>query len=328
MKVGTLGYDTSRGLGHLVHDFHTHGIITDVCVVEHPSIPSNRHWYPGAPRTKARQLDHSLIRDFVRQCDVMLFFETPFDWTLLNFCKQHNVRTFLVTMYECTQERRIAAPDVYICPSDLDMQYFPGGVRLDLPVEVPWKRRGTIETFVHNGGYLGLRGREGTEELAQAITMVQSPAKYIVRCQESPSVTAQRIFARHPRVEFICETVPYETLHASGEALIAPQKFNGCSLPLQEAFASGLACITTRRFPMTQWLPNECMIHVCRTQRARIGGSYYEFDESIVAPRDIAAAIDTWYGKDAGPFSDAGLEYAKAHSWEALAPKWLEVLHA
>ena len=47
-----------------------------------------------------------------------------------------------------------------------------------------------------------------------------------------------------------------------GDVFLFPDKFNGLSLPLQEAYASGMAVMSTGRYPASQWLPNDPMIPV------------------------------------------------------------------
>ena len=140
MRVGTVCYATSRGLGHLAHDFYLHGIITDILVVLHRGVPTNHDWYPGAPETPIHPFNSTLARDFCAGMDAMLFFETPFDWGLIVFCQHHGIKTCLVTMYECTLKNHLK-PDLYICPSLLDLQYFPDGRFIPLPVEYPWRQR-------------------------------------------------------------------------------------------------------------------------------------------------------------------------------------------
>ena len=324
MKIGTIGYATSRGLGHLCRDFYRHGVITDVMVVRHPGVPTNEGWYPGTPETAMRPFDHEKMREFCRGKDAMLFFETPFDWGLFDWCKQIGVKTFLIPMHECFPS---SAPKPYkfLNPSLLDVDYF-GGPFLPLPVEYPWRERTHAEHYVHNGGYLGMRGREGTTLLIEAMQYVRSPLKLTIRVQENVPKGHQAMMARDPRIEYIAATVPYEDLYGVGDVVVAPQKFNGCSLPLQEALASGMLVMSTDRYPMNTWLPREPLIPTRGSQKARIGGAYLEFDEAIIDPQDIAATMDAWYGKPLEEFSQRGKAWAKENSWERLKPKWLEAL--
>lgn len=327
MRVGTFGYCTSRGLGHLVRDFHRHGIITDPFLIMHHRVPNNPDWYSeNTPRTSLNDMDTAAMEQFALNMDAMLFFETPFHWDIIPFCEKHGIRTYLVTMYECTPIEH-PRPHKYICPSLLDMEYFQrDSVQLNLPVEVEWRPRGVVQHYVHNGGYLGLRGREGTTLLIDALPYIKSPIQLTIRVQENVSEGCQLKMAADPRVTYIAGTVPYHELYSTGEAVVAPQKFNGCSLPLQEAFASGMLMITTDRFPMNSWLPEKPLIPVSGYLSSRVSGRCLSFQEAIVDPVEIAHRIDEWYGKDASEFSYLGQLWAEANSWEVLKPKYLEVL--
>lgn len=266
----------------------------------------------------------------------------------------------MITMYECTPIHH-AHPDVYLCPSVLDMDYFADpGVSLDLnsqehkyrdlwkmvegiggtrsawvalPVEYPWRERTRAEHFVHNGGYLGMKTRaggvmrEGTTTLIESMKHVRSPIRLTIRVQENVPGGYQRIMAGDPRIQYRPETVRYEELYREGDVCVGAQRWNGCSLPLQEAFASGMLVMNTDRYPMNTWLPNGPLVPVRDwIKGACIGGSYTRFDEANVHPEDLAAKIDEWYGKDITGLSHWGRRWAERMTWKALRHKWLEVL--
>lgn len=283
-------------------------------------------WYPGAPVVDLRRLDARKIHDFCRQMDAMLFFETPFSWPLLPWCADNGIRTYLVPMYEC-HPLSAPRPHKYLCPSLLDMDYFPSGTFLPLPVDYPWTQRYCAVSYLHNGGYLGLRGREGTTLLIEAMRHVKSPLSLTIRVQENVKPEYQVMAARDKRIDYVPLTVPYEELYATADVCVQPQKFNGCSLPLQEACAAGLLVMTTDRYPMNTWLPKGPLIPVAGYDRGvSIGPGYLRFDEARVEPRDVAATMDAWYGRDVSEFSLAGKRWAEEHSWEVLKPRWLEAL--
>ena len=329
MRVGSVSYATSRGLGHLCKAFYDHGIVTDVCVVRHPGVPTNEDWYPGAPSTAlGGGWDGRTVRAFCREMDAVLFFETPFEWALLDFCREVGVRTYLITMYECTPIHH-PHPTRYFCPSTLDLKYFPvdRSVLLPLPVEYPWKLRERAQHYIHNGGYLGIRGREGTTLLIEAMQHVQAPLRLTIRVQENVAPKYQQMMARDPRIEYLAATIPYKELYATGDVCVQPQKWNGCSLPLQEAHAAGLLVMTTDRAPMNEWLPREPLIPVSGYKTdSQIGGAYLRFDEAMLSPRMIAQTMDAWYDRDIDKYSRAGKTWAEANSWEVLGPRYLEEL--
>lgn len=353
MRVGTVCYAHNRGLGYLAKAFYDHGLVTDVFVIRHPNIPHREDWYPGKPRTPIGRPDVAALKAFCAEQDVMFFWETPFVWELVEHCCDVGVKTVLSPMYECFPKAHHHPFDLYVCPSLLDMEYFAeggtfaGGTRPDwfgtqgvyhdgcfggqalflpIPVEQPWKLRTEARHFVHNGGYLGMRGREGTTLLIDALKYVKSDLKLTIRVQENVKEPWLSRAKSNPRVTYVAETVPYEELYATADVAVAPQKFNGCSLPLQEAFASGLCVCSTDRFPMNTWLPRGPLIPVAGYQRAAIGGAYLEFDEAQLDPRAIAATLDRLYGTCIESYSLEGRRWAEANSWAVLGPQYREAL--
>jgi len=336
MRVGTVCYATTQGLGVLAKQFYDAGIIQEVLIYIHPDgRPTRTDWYPeGTPLLPPRHpFQGAAVGRFLDSVDVVLFFETPFDWGFVNKCRAHGVKTVLMPMYEWHLERPPAKFDFYINPSELDQQYFPHGKFLPVPaVSGIWKERNTALRFLHNSGHIGSRNHKGTEELLQAIPLIKSPIELTLTSQES---CLQQLLNKYPeacndpRVSVrVVDHFDYESLFGAWDVYIAPEKYNGLSLPLQEAYASGLAVMTTNRFPMNTWLPPEILIPVTRFDKARTQGGHLAFDEAIVDPRDIARCVDQLYGQDITTLSRRGRDWAEANSWEVLRPKYLEVLES
>ena len=373
MRVGSIGYATCQGLGVLLRSFYDHGIVTDVFILEHSRHPTQWEWYPETtPRCSTRQMDGRAMRKFCSEMDVMLFFETPFDWSLVEYCRQRGVKTVLVPMYECSLQRPPAQFDEYWCPSLLDLRYFcnspervtdtssvepfstcfrhdGGGLSwfTTVPVEVEWKQRHTAKVFVHNSGHGGLKGRNGTRELVEGLRHVKTSPTVIIRSQSpidetilgevglARDLSAERDTEGRRKYEFKVNNVSVllqigtwsqKELYSDGDVFIFPEKFNGLSLPLQEARAAGMLVICGDRFPMNQWLPTEPLIPVERTVKNRIGPPYMEFDEAVIDPRVIAEKIDEFYGQDIHEYSQDGLAWAKRMSWDVLGPKYKALL--
>jgi hypothetical protein len=330
MRVGTLCFATDQGLGYLAKAFYDNGVVTDVMVVDHPTRPCHMEWYPGAGRMRARPMDIERVVEWAKELDVMLFFETPFDWRLFTALREAKVLTVLMVMYECMPEVWPAKPDRTLSPSLLDAKYYPNSIYIPVPVDMPWKQRETVETFVHNGGNLGLRGRNGTQEVVNSWPYVKSDAKLIVRTQ----VPVDRAHRTHKgvlknadsRVTFVTGTVPRAELYATGDVFLFPEKFNGLSLPLQEACASGMLVMASARFPNTKYLPTEPLVPVKGYKKTRVGPPYNIFMEAIIDPQAIAAKVDEWYGRDIRLESYLGKRYAEENSWEKLKPRYLEAL--
>lgn len=306
----------------LAKSFFDHGVITDVVVVEHTHHKTHNEWYPGSKIIPIRRVSVKTVGGFIDNMDVMLFFETPFSWDLISYCKSKGVKTVLMPMYECFPEKVATVPDLYLCPSKLDLEYFPTGKFVPVPVEVSWKLREKARIFVHNAGHGGLRGRNGTSELIRAMGYVRSPIKLIIRSQDTIDIVNQSL----RNIDLRIGTVPFNQLYNEGDVFIFPEKFNGLSLPLQEACASGMAVMSSDRFPMNTWLHPDPLIPVFGYAPARIGPPYVEFDEAIIEPKTIANTIDDWYRKDISRLSRYGKLFADRMSWESLKPLYMEAL--
>lgn len=325
MRVGSVVFATDQGLGYLAKSFYDNGIINDVIVLNHGRRPTHMEWYPNS--RLLHRPDIYEMRLLASSCDVMLFFETPFNWDIFNVCKSIGVKTALIPMYECMPKDLPAKPDLIINPSLLDQQYYPQGKFIPIPVDRPWRLRERAKVFVHNAGNGGLNGRNGTLELVQAIPKVVSRVEFIIRCQDSN--LAKEIYSElrdDNRVRVITGTQDYDTLYDEGDVFVFPEKFNGLSLPLQEAYASGMLVMATDRFPMHTWLPKPALIPTSGWTSSEVSPRCNRFDESIISPTVIAAKIDEWAGKWIGDFSLMGRNWASVHSWEMLKPIYIKEL--
>jgi hypothetical protein len=302
--TGSIVFATNQGLGILAKQFYDNGIIDKVYIKEHSSRENHYDWFPN----RVEKIDDLL------DCDKLIFFETPFDWTIIKKARAKGIKTILVPMYECTNNPLPYFPDVIISPSLLDQKYYPDSKFIQIPVNEKWKLRETAKVFIHNAGNGGLGGRNGTKELLEAMKYVKSPIKLIVRSQVP--ITEYK----DPRIEY--QIGDCKDLWSDGDVFIFPEKFNGLSMPIQEAFASGLAVMSTDRFPFNTWLPKELLIPVKSYKKERIS---VEFDSAVIDPRDIAKIIDLWYSKDITKFSLLGKEFGIINSWNNLKTIWKEV---
>ena len=335
MKVGSICYATSQGLGHLAKSFFDAGIINEVMVFKHPhgDRPSRMDWYPkGTIELKYRPFIGEKIERFLDDIDIMLFFETPFDWNFPQRCHERGVKTAIIPMYEWFLQHPTHQFDLFLNPSLLDQYYFPHGTYIPIPVEehVEWDFRKTAKKFLHNAGNIGSRNHKGTQELLRAMQYVKSPIELSIRCQDKEGLL--RLIESAPgvqhddRIQFIFNEIPRELLFKDHDVYIAPEKYNGLSLPLQEAFASGLMVMTTNRFPTNQWLPSEPLIPPSGSRKAQTMRGHLEFEETIVDPQKIAEVIDQWYGEDIKKFSLLGREYREENSWKNLRERYLDAL--
>jgi hypothetical protein len=343
MRVGSVVFATDQGLGILAKSFFDHGIVTDVAVLAHGRRTDHWDWYPNGLRVdNIRSPDEQRkMQEMCAKMDAMLFIETPFIWELLPFCKQRGVKTVLAPMYECEPVHLPALPDMFVCPSLLDMRWAEGqraqAQFIPVPVEVPWRRRTHAFKFVHNAGHGGLKGRNGTAELLDAWQYVKSPVMLIIRMQEDwrtgrPASSSDRQMRRNAAggtLEVRPGSLTYEELWKDGgwgDVFIFPEKHNGLSLPLQEARAAGMLVMATDRFPMNTWLPTEPLIMPSSFIKNRLAPRCVEYNEAVIDPKVIAAKIDDWFERDLVAYSEEGRQWAESMSWSNLGPRYKALL--
>lgn len=297
---------TDQGLGYLAKAFYDNGLIHKVYIHAHSSRVNHGEWYTGGSAVSSPEV-------LLEECTTILFFEEAFYWKLIPKARERNIKTVLMPMYECTRFPLPYEPDLILCPSLLDLQYYAekNAVFMPVPVAVPWRERTRARVYVHNAGNGGLGGRNGTRELLEAMQYVKSPLKLIVRSQVPIKIPDD------PRIEL--RVGQFADIWSEGDVFVFPEKFNGLSLPLQEAYAAGMLVMAGDRFPINTWLPPAPLIPVDHYTTERIS---VEFQCAQYIPTAIAAAMDEWYDKDITEFSHMGKVWGEQHSWKALKEKY------
>ena len=342
MRIGTVCYATRQGLGTLAKSFYDGGLVTDVAIFRHSKYQTMSHWYPPDTLELVNlPFNGPKVDAWLAQLDWVLFFETPWDFTFPNYCRARGKKTAIVPMYEWwrTDQDSRHRYDKILAPSVLDQALIPGSVFLQIPVSgQTWHQRTTAQRFLHNAGHIGFHEHKGTRQILQAMRLVQKSVNMTVRCQPEAGPSFQKMcddegYSRE--VTMMPETGATVTLKVgefAGPGLYGPEfdvfvmaeKYNGLSLPLAEARASGMLVVTSDRHPMNTWLPREPLIPVAGYYRSRVGPPYLEFDEARVDPVDIAAKLDSLYGADISEYSQGGKAWAEANSWGKLLPAWRE----
>jgi hypothetical protein len=299
--IGSIVLSTHQGLSYLAKSFYDAGIIDLVSIHHHTSRANHYFWY------KDRVSPETLLE----KCDTLLFFETSFSAQILVEAKKRKIKTILLVMYEGSPVSIIKMVDEVWSPSLLDQKYYPNSKLVQIPVDVKWRLRTFAKTFVFSNGNGGLAGRNGLHELLQAIPLVKSPAKFIIRSQ-----VPIKIHYEDPRIDLRIGT--FEDIWEEGDVFVFPESFNGLSLVLQEALASGMLVMATDRFPNNTYLPKEPLIPVKKYRKEHLA---VEFDFAEVDPKDIATTIDFWYNQPIGKYSLLGKEYNEANSWKAQKEK-------
>jgi len=336
MKLGLIARHDNSGLGSLSLEFARHLKPTKVLLVSNGVYQTFPERYADfdTRRIPAREeMTRADIDWLFDGTDVILSFETFYDLGFVWKAHRASKKTALVTMCEMQHEKVQAnhMPDLLICPSSLDMelyeQHFPSVPKVSIAPPIAtdrlvWKQRRTATHFVHTSSHGGLRGRKGTSIIIEAMKQVKADIKLTIYSWK-PIVCAD------PRVEVKVQNFRnYWQCWQEGDVLVYPQGANGISLPCQEAFASGLAVVTTDQRPFNEWLPKRPLFAPIGWTKARMGKDLIVVDEPIIDPTVLAAKIDEIAGIDITAESEAGRRWAEANSWDALLPKYLEALNS
>jgi len=330
MKIGSLHYATHSGLGVLAKEFFDHFVVTDVLINQHIRFETHRDWYPDAEvignrEVTTAQQDLQILEAFISKLDILFIFESPWYAQTLQFARKHKVPIAFMPMYEWTPYPMDA--DLFITVSQLDCDFYRRMYpqhrveMLNVPTnsQIEWRKRSQCKSFLHNGGNGSRNDRNGTQALIDALPFIRSPIELRIKGQglDLPAVHDRR-------VEVINRDLSFSELWGEADAFVFVERFAGLSLPLQEAFASGMLVIAGNRHPINTWLPTTPLV-------APIG---YEdlsfvnvpFKSALYDPRHIAAKIDALYDTDISAYSLAGKAWAEEHSWANMKPRYLELL--
>lgn len=325
-RLGLIARADNSGLGTMSVEWARHFPETKVLVMKPGTYAAFPDRFPNARIThKVSDADMEWLLDDI---DVLVAFETPYDWRALQLAAKRGVRTVLVPMYECMPQRWPCLPDLILCPSRLDFDIFKAEFgkktrveHLPWPVnrkKVPFRLRGTARVFEHHAGHGGMAGRNGTAELLAAIPMIKSDAKVVIYSQRSLSF-------EHPKLTLkVGNFQDYWDIWGGGDVFIFPHKFDGLSLPIQEALSSGLPVLTTAIYPFTGWLPDDWLIDPVERLQARLADRMV--DIALTEPAAIAAKIDQWYGRSLAEDSRAANRLAEAISWKILLSRYRQLL--
>ena len=318
--TGSVVRAINSGLGNLCWEFYRHGLIDKAIIIDdgkHDNLFPER--FGENTQMSGLPIRNSTMDWLLEDIDTLLIFETPYNWDILQKARKKGIKIVFMPMHEFPPA--VDCADIWLCPSDLEMNLPVSGekVRLNVPValdRITWRERNRAISFIHNAGGGGIMGRNGTNELISALKHTDADFDMTIRSQVYEYDVAD------PRVTVLHENVKdYWDLWKHGDVFILPDKFAGLSLPLQEAYASGMLIMTTNKSPLNGWLPNEPLIPIESMGTAGV------FDVAIHSPERIAKTIDAWYNVDITEYSLKGKEWGEANSWETLLPKYKKILH-
>ena len=227
-RIGIIARCDNTGLGVMTVDFFRNLVVQKVLVV-----PGNEANYLDRFTNRSgvsvivcptRVLTLGEIDRFLENVDVIVAFETPYDWNIFMRARQLGIKTVLIPMYEWTpsNDKIPCYPDLFLCPSRLDYdelpepkQYIPTPVNRDI---IPFRLRTHAEKFVFINGTGGFKRRNSLHVLLEVIPLVKSPIEFLIRSQVSiPPISDTRVTVQ-------MEEVDYENLWKEGDIYLRSEE--------------------------------------------------------------------------------------------------------
>lgn len=335
MVVGSVVFATKSGLGVLARLLYDSKIIDKVLIVQHKKFSSNTSWY-------AKEDIYFDTDLFLKNIDTLLIIEAPLaqhvsDWSLVQLAYDMGKKIVLMPMYESTPRKFIDPSyiDCVICPSRLDydeyIEWHENTTYLPIPSSnrINWKKRTRADLFIHNVGHGGIFSRNGTEELIKSLPHIKSKnfrLEIRVQPDADENLIAYIKSISDNRVKVLVKNFSDEELWERGDVFIFPEKFNGLSLPLQEAFASGMVVMAGDRYPINTWLPAISLIKVDSFHNIEIPWAGLTVKSANILPEDIAKKIDEMCGKDISDLSEMGKVYLDFNAGYILKEDYDKIL--
>lgn len=329
-RMGIVARCDNSGLGVMTFDFFRNFLVEKVLTVAgaYQNYFDRYQGYAGTAQIICAQHSPTIeeIDLFLEDLDVVVAFETPYNWNLFSRAREKGIKTILIPMYEWTppKENIPCEPDLYLCPSDLDMKEIDGNKELiHTPINlelIPYQERTEAKTFIFNNGHGGWNGRNSMSEFIQALPFVKSDVKFIVRSQ----VEIEGI--NDSRVTVVQGDLKYEDLWKEGDVYIHIHKFDGLSLPLNEAMAAGMVILGLDNYPQNTFLPPETLVKPEAVGKVRIARMV---DCAVVSPIKVAEKIDEIASMSSDKIkelSKKSREIAVGWSWENQKPKFIAAI--
>jgi len=326
IRIGLIARADATGLGNQSQDWVSNLPNISKVLVVWGELPFDPNVYQDKETIVAEQGMPSIeeLKKFVKDIDVLMAIETPYNWNAFKIAKDAGVKTILAPNYEFFLNAIPEEPDLYLCYNSLTMDYIPEPkVYLQQPLDreqFEFKLREKAETFLFNNGNGGVLGRNSLAEFVQAIPLVKSDVKFIIHSQVPfDTINDSRVDARIGNFSLA-------EIWKEGDVFVHLRKFGANSLPIQEALSWGMPVLGVDRKPENTFLPQELLVKPDKTMPIKIKEELIEIEASIISPIKIAEKIDEIANTDISKFSKLMDKRAEEWSWDNLRNKWIEEL--
>jgi len=324
IRIGLVARADATGLGNQSQDWVNNLPAISKILLVWGELPFSPNEFEGREVIIAEQGMPSVeeIKNFIKDIDVLMAIETPYNWNIFKMAKEAGVKTVLAPNYEFFLHTIPEEPDLYLCYNSLTLDYIPEPkVYLQQPLDrkqFEFKERKEAKTFLFNNGNGGVLGRNSLSEFIQAIPLVKSDVKFVIHSQV-PFDTIN-----DSRVETKIGNFSLAEIWKEGDVFVHLRKFGANSLPIQEAMSLGMPILGVDRKPENLFLPKELLVKPEQTMPIRIREDLIEIEASIISPVKIAEKIDEIANTDISKYSKMMDAQAKEWSWEKLKDVWMK----
>lgn len=336
MRLGLMARADGGGLAAMTREFHRHLAPDKTLVIDlgdRGRGPIHPGWYPGA--VVNRGMDHLLtpetIAEFLDELDVVYSAETFYRD---DFCLHASIAGVATVLHAMPELWRLSdvLPGLILAPTPWAIDQLPVGTEvLNVPVatdRVVFRQRTKAETFLHIAGPAML-DRDGTQLLLYALPHVRNRCRVVLRASPITLARLGQIPGRIGQVSVeivVSGQEHYWEGYATGDVLIAPRRYGGLCLPMQEAAATGMPIVSLDLSPQNAWLPPESLIPAWVARKARMAGGTFAVHDADA--RKLAARIDHLieHPAEVERLSLLSGAHAQSISWERLLPHYQTVL--
>lgn len=341
-KLGLIARADDRGLGTMTQEFHRQldPHKTLVVLTGDKQFPEDVGRFPNGKRYIVQlgpnmQLPESTVRDFLRDLDVVYSAETFYDWRMIRWAREMNVKTVLHAMPELTRHHHTRElfdlhPDEWWWPTEwlvdhLVSKGLPRGRQMIVPTVNLATRSiaggphadGPLRV-VHPGGKEALGDRDGTQIFIEAMRHVTSDVHATIYAQdrEFPELPDNVTWTVGGYVKNRWDMFRHQ------HVTVLPRRYGGLSLKVHESLGSGVPVLMSDVEPNRMW-PGQ-RVKASRGRRLRVPcGMIQAWDADPVL---IAEQID-----DMNRFRDLlhvdqkqAEEWARANSWVWMRGKYVK----
>lgn len=331
MRIGTICRMDRTGLGIQSIEFFNNipckALVIDVSGITN-TIPQHPEWYPGQTICRIARMGvipQQVMEEFIKDIDVLITFENPYDYSLFSICRAKGVKTILQLNYEFLEyPSKYPPPDLFLAPSLWHYsEISEPKAFLTVPVNtnnfVPQRKK---NTFIHIEGRKAAHDRNGTQSFLRSLAHIKNDVTVILRSQQHFTISDLSLPSNVTLItEFANKPNYYDNY--TGGVLVMPRRYGGLSLVVNEALAAEMPVIMTDISPNNTWLPKEWLVpaNLAGTFRCKKQVDYYEADTKALAEK-----IDQFCDEDFYAEAVNKTQFLKGViSWDTLKDKYYEL---